>query len=119
MSTAGKVLVVLVALAIIPYLFLYSLVYQLNTNWGKEIQKLDKDIATAGEQADEAIAQMQKIRLEATQSQEQRLRDMVNLRNEVSKLEKHQTQTVEQQERIRLLLQTTKTSIDLATQDQK
>lgn len=117
MSTVGKVLVVLVALATLPYLYLYVQVYQLHTNWGKEVQGLEKQIADVGQQAKDALAEAAAVRLEATQSQEARLRETTGLRNGVSKLEKLLSMTVEQQERTRLLLKTMQDSIALAETD--
>jgi chromosome segregation ATPase len=54
MSTAGKVLVVLVALVMVGWIILFSMVGQLNSNWGEKVQ---------------AWAQ-EKTKLEAKQEQE-------------------------------------------------
>lgn len=55
MSTAGKVLSVLVALMVLVSIYLLSMVSQLNRNWGQGIETVSKQI----EQVDEQVRQTQ------------------------------------------------------------
>lgn len=44
MSTLGKVLVILIVLAVLGWMFLASLVAQYNINWGKRLQEVQKEV---------------------------------------------------------------------------
>ena len=44
MSTLGKVLVILIVLAVMGWMFLASLVAQYNVNWGKRLQDVSKEV---------------------------------------------------------------------------
>jgi uncharacterized coiled-coil protein SlyX len=102
MSTAGKVLVVLVALALIPWIYLTALVYQLNSSWGKEIEKLNGQVAETSKQADEAMAELARVRDLITADQLGRDHDLTVLRSHLSEVENLQALTMEQQDRDRL-----------------
>jgi uncharacterized coiled-coil protein SlyX len=102
MSTAGKVLVVLVALALVPWIYLTSLVYQLNANWGKEIENLNKQLAETSQKADEAKAGLAQVRDLITADQLGRDHDLTVLRAHLSEVENLLALTMEQQDRDRL-----------------
>ena len=54
MSTAGKVLTVLVLLVMIGWIIMLSAVTQLNVNWEQRIAKQEDDLQKATERADAA-----------------------------------------------------------------
>jgi len=60
MSTAGKVLVVLVTLSLMAWIVLFSAVAQLNTNRGQAILKTEGQLADLTAKAEDAEAQVQK-----------------------------------------------------------
>lgn len=117
MSTPGKVLVVLVALATIPYLFLFSLFYQRNTNWGKEMQRLETEVVKTREDAVKALDTLYEARKEITASQVRRDVALTELRSEIAHLNKQLSLNVERQERIRLQLESTQASTELTQKD--
>lgn len=44
MSTPGKVLIILIMLALLGWMFLASIVAQSNINWGKRVQEVSKEV---------------------------------------------------------------------------
>ncbi len=46
MSTAGKVLSVVVILALVGWTFLFAQIAQLNANWGQKIDQLTEQVKT-------------------------------------------------------------------------
>ncbi len=111
MSTVGKVLVVLVALAVIPAIFLYSMVSQLNSNWGKEIQRLDNEIARVHKETAETRLELNKTRAKIERSQTDRNNELQVLRTALSDVEKRQTLNFEQLERLSLQIATLQASL--------
>lgn len=102
MSTAGKVLVGVVMLALIAWIVLFSLVYELNTNWGKELDRLTAQVQKLDQDAkDQAIA-LENTLAELSREQIQRDTDVEVLRGLLSDAEKIATQNQEATERVRL-----------------
>lgn len=92
MSTAGKVLTVIVTLAIIGWIVLVAKVADLNRNWGQEIdrlageiQKLDEGIVKSRDGLNKTLAA---IRLQ----QDEKDRELSVLRIQLSKLGKFEAQ---------------------------
>ncbi|HEX8199599.1 MAG TPA: hypothetical protein VF590_03870 [Isosphaeraceae bacterium] len=61
MSTAGKVLVVLVALVMVGWIILFSMVGQLNRNWGERIEALQKEQAKRGPELEKEVARLERV----------------------------------------------------------
>ena len=80
MSTAGKVLVVLVTLSLMAWIVLFSAVAQLNTNWGQAMLKADGQLAEVLAKQEAAEAAVQKNQLETHQTQRRDELELVNLR---------------------------------------
>jgi chromosome segregation ATPase len=99
MSTPGKVLTVLVALAVLGGVFLTAKVSALNSNWGQRIDQLsgqvtqlDQDFSSVRGQVEESLAQVRIL-------QEKSDKDLVLLRTRVSDLEKFEADSQEAIER--------------------
>jgi chromosome segregation ATPase len=106
MSTAGKVLVILVALTLLPWIWLYSKVYELNAGYGAEIQKvsrqiddLEKGVLAGGTELHARIAE---VRLEQSAHDDA----LAVLRTRVGDVEKLEAESREEAERINLQLAT-------------
>lgn len=114
MSTAGKVLVVLVALATIPWIILFSMVYQLNENWGLEIQNLSKAVAATEQEAARMRGELDRTLHEASSSQVERDNQLTVLRGRLSDAEKQNTLIAEAQARMQHQLDTLNVAIKAA-----
>jgi chromosome segregation ATPase len=102
MSTAGKVLVGVVILALLAWIFLFSMVHQLNVNWGNElvnltnrVQKLDQDSRNQAVALETALADL-------SREQIRRDTDVEVLRGLLSDAEKLAAQNQEATERVKL-----------------
>lgn len=102
MSTAGKVLVGVVVLALIGWIVLFSLVYELNTNWGKEMDRLTAQIQKLEQDTKAQAVTLENTLAELSQEQIQRDTDVEVLRGLLSHAEKLATQNLEATERVRL-----------------
>jgi len=80
MSTAGKVLVVLVTLSLLAWVVLFSAVAQLNTNWGQTIQKSEAQVADLATKQEVAEGQVQKNQVATHQKQRQEELELVTWR---------------------------------------
>ncbi len=106
MSTAGKVLVVLVSLSLMGWLVLLSMVAQRSANWGEVIAKQEDQLqALQGEagapgQVAQAEADLREVRAELVQEQLERNHDIQVLRAQVADQERALTDTIEALERV-------------------
>jgi chromosome segregation ATPase len=101
MSTAGKVLVVLVALAMVFWLVLAAAITQLNKSWGERIATLDSDISKVKAQIDGLEQTIRKAKDDTASDQAQKARALTVLRSRLSDLEKLETEIHETQERLK------------------
>ena len=106
MSTTGKVFVVLVAIAIIPWIILFSMISQLNTNWGQHVAKLEASIQQEKDEAVKASESLAEMRVKINASQVRRDQELSSLRGLISQAEKRLTVAEERQERLRIDLET-------------
>lgn len=88
MSTPGKVLVIIAILAIIGWIFLFSMVAELNTNYGKEVIRLQGDLAKLEKQLEDTKSQVATLLPQITVAQVARDKQLLVLRTELSDLEK-------------------------------
>jgi chromosome segregation ATPase len=102
MSTAGKVLVVLVVLAVIPAIWLYAKVYDLNSNWGQEIQRLGKQVDELDQQLDAKQAELDAKLAAISREKSQRDDDLTALRARISEVEVLEAKSREDADRVRL-----------------
>lgn len=102
MSTAGKVLVVLVMLAVVPWIWLYAKVYELNSSWGEEIQRLSKQVDDLGGQVAKKQAELDDALLAVSREKSQRDDELTVLTTRVSEIEVLETGSREAAERARL-----------------
>ena len=105
MSTAGRVLVVLVLLSVIPWIALLSMTATLNSNWEQEIDRLKKDLAGFEQKIAATREELAHTREAIVNEQNERDRQLVVLRSKISQLEKVQASNQEAQQRITLQLQ--------------
>lgn len=101
MSTAGKVLVGVVVLALIGWIVLFSLVYELNTNWGKEMDRLTAQVQKLEQDTKAQAITLENTLAELSHEQVQRDTDVEVLRGLLSHAEKLATQNLEATERVR------------------
>jgi chromosome segregation ATPase len=88
MSTAGKVLSVLVTLALLGWIFLASLVADLNANWGRQLKTLQTQVTEAETKIDANIEQTTVLRHQTATELFDKDQDILVLRTKLSKLEK-------------------------------
>jgi chromosome segregation ATPase len=105
MSTAGKVLTVLVALATIGWIVLIAMAASLNTNYGKkvddltaQVEKLDLKIADTVKTANQTLVDVKIL-------QEKHDRDLEILHASISKLEAHEAELSQNLEDMALQIQ--------------
>src|SRR5690242_5180696 len=70
MSTAGKVLIILVALALMAWIGLLSMVAQRNANWGQKIKAQQEQIETLQKSQVDIRAQLAKVKSDIAREQE-------------------------------------------------
>jgi peptidoglycan hydrolase CwlO-like protein len=111
MSTAGKVLVVLVMLASIGCLMLAGGVAQLNTNANKRLQELSTQLAKAQEDIVAARHEAMVLRDETSETQERIDREVATLRARQTDLERSKTQITNDLARLQYDLSTVNATI--------
>lgn len=102
MSTAGKVLVVVVTLAIVVWVVLFAKVADLNANWGQHIAKLEGDVIKLDKQLYDLRAEVNRLVPETTVQQIRRDKQLAVLRSSISDIEKLDVETREALTRIEL-----------------
>ncbi len=112
MSTAGKILVILVMLASIVCLMLAGGVAQLNANANKRLQELSTQLAKAQEDIEAAKREAMAQRDQATVTQEKIDRDVTTLRARQTDLERSRTQIVDTLARLQYDLSTVNATIE-------
>lgn len=110
MSTAGKVLVVLVLLLVVPWILMFSKVYDLNTNWGRRVQQLEQQYQQLSEQVAAREADLDRARHAVNLEQLSRDNAMTALRARIAAIEVRLTEQREAQERARLQNETLQTA---------
>jgi chromosome segregation ATPase len=102
MSTAGKVLTVLVTLSLLGWIFLASLVADLNANWGREIAALNQRIANLENDLKQTIDQVAVLQNQASIELVKKDADILKIRTQISKLEKAESMMKETLSRYQL-----------------
>jgi chromosome segregation ATPase len=100
MSTAGKVLTVLVLLLAPIWMFLMATVAQLNTNWTEAIDARDKDIAKLEEQVKTNEREIQALKDQVASQQDTTERTSAVLRSQVAEVERQRAEAIEIQTRV-------------------
>src|SRR5262245_50589990 len=95
MSTAGKVLVVLITLAVLVWLVLAGRVAQVNRNGNEALQKLADEMQKIENDLQDTRALIAKTRDETIATQETIDRDVTVLRSRQTDLEESRSQIVE------------------------
>jgi len=111
MSTAGKVLVVLVTLMTLVWMILAAGVAQLNRNGNKAVHDLSEQVAKAQVELKQTQDDIVKNRDETSSIQEKVDRDLTVLRTRLAGVEKARTQLIESLERLKYQLSTVEESI--------
>jgi chromosome segregation ATPase len=113
MSTAGKVLVVLVALATIGWVVLVSMVATLNRNYGQEMDRLKGQIAKLDEEIGATRTSVYQTLDMIRHEQERKDRELTVLRTRISDLNEQEAEGQEALTRIQLQIdQVKKASVD-------
>ncbi len=116
MSTAGKVLSVLVALSILAAIFLSAQVAELNRNWGQKLIQVEADLQKAEEAIPPVIVEIRQIKDQINLVQLEKDDQLTRLRSELSKLQKADSYTKETLDRYQLQLSSTEQQEQLAKQ---
>lgn len=95
MSTAGKVLVVLVMLAILVWILMFAMAADLNANWGQQVQKLEADLARLDEQVAQGRAEIDQIKEQTTLEQIRRDKALTALRTALADVQRLQAEVDE------------------------
>jgi chromosome segregation ATPase len=111
MSTAGKVLAVLVMLASIVCLILAGGIAQLNYNANQRLQKLSDDLAKAQADIETTRHEMAETRDRTTETQENIDRDLAALGSQQADLDRTRSQIVDTLERLKYDLGTVNATI--------
>jgi len=111
MSTAGKVLVVLVMLSVVFWIVLAAGVDQLNRNGNEAVKKLVDQQEEAQKSLEEAKRQLVENRDQTTMTQEQADRDVAVLRSKQADVERARSQVVETLTRAQYQLATVQETI--------
>jgi hypothetical protein len=99
MSTAGKVLAVLVTLALFIWMGLLSTVAQRNANWGKKLQAQQQELEGLQKSQADLRDQLANIKGDIAREQENHDKAVVVLRAQVADREKTVTNSIEELER--------------------
>jgi chromosome segregation ATPase len=117
MSTAGKVLVVIVMLAILGWVILASLVTERNKNWGREMQrlsvevdKLDVELAKLRSELDQRVADVSSRQRESNN-------ELTVLRVRLNDVQKLETTTLESLTRAQFQVQSVQSAATSAQND--
>jgi septal ring factor EnvC (AmiA/AmiB activator) len=114
MSTAGKVLVVLVMLASLAWIILAAGVAQLNRNGNQLLDKLAKDLEQAETDLQATRQQTMALRDETALTQEKVDRDLALLRTRVADMEEARSDVIESLTRVQSQLATVEETIKRA-----
>ena len=104
MSTAGKVLVVLIVLASLVWLILIGGVAQLNYNGNEQLDKLTKELEKMETDLQETRREIVNLRDQTTATQEQVDREVTTLRAQQAELEKARSKIMESLTRVQYQL---------------
>lgn len=114
MSTAGKVLSILVTLAIVGLLVLFSMITSLNQSWGEKIQGLEKNVASLEDDLKTTLDEINRLKIDATASQRERERVFANLASQLSKLANADSTTKETLSRFTIQLTSVQQQVETA-----
>jgi chromosome segregation ATPase len=112
MSTAGKVLVVLIMLSSVVCLILAGGIAQLNYNANQRLQRLADELAKTQEGIETTRREIAETRDQTTEAQEKIDRDLTTLRSQQTDLERTRTQIVDTLERLKYDLGTVNATIE-------
>lgn len=102
MSTAGKVLSVLVALSVLGAIFLSAQVAELNRNWGQKVITVDAELQKAKEAVPPVITEIRQLKDQISLVQLEKDDQLTRFRSELSKLQKADTYTKETLDRFQI-----------------
>jgi predicted nucleic acid-binding Zn-ribbon protein len=111
MSTAGKVLVVLVMITSLVWIVLASGLAQLNANGNRRLNQLTTEIEKLKDQVEKAQNDVASLRDQAASVQEQADRDRIVLRARQSDIEKSRSQIKDALERVQYQVATVQDTI--------
>jgi len=104
MSTAGKVLTVLILLVMIVWLVVLSGVTQLNVNWEEKIAKQDKQLDQLQKDADAAASRLLSLTDQARLKQDETDRELREILGRIATAERRQSDVVEKLSRVKFEL---------------
>lgn len=114
MSTAGKVLIVLILLTVLLWIGLASQTAMLNRNWGQQIAGIQADIQKIEAELPEVLTKIDRVKNQITVEQVAKDNDLTNVRDRLSKLEKDEAFTKEALSRFALQLESMQQAVAAA-----
>jgi chromosome segregation ATPase len=102
MSTAGKVLTVLILLVMIVWVVVLSEVTQLNANWQQKIAQQDKQFESLQAEATKATSDIRRLTQEARLEQDATDRDLREVLGRIAAAERRQSATTESLTRLKI-----------------
>ena len=104
MSTAGKVLTVLILLAMVAGMVMLSAVTQLNVNWSQKVARQEADITTAKDQATKSNADALDLTERTRSEQARKDLDLGEVQGRIAAAEARLSSRIEDQTRIQYQL---------------
>jgi predicted nucleic acid-binding Zn-ribbon protein len=122
MSTAGKVLTVLILLVMVVWLVMMSAVTQLNVNYGQKVNAQQKELDKLAEDVTKANNRITTLTEQARLEQDATERDLRGLLSRIAAAERRQSSTIEDLTRIKIqvadyLVAVEKANTNLATRE--
>jgi len=114
MSTAGKVLCILITVPAILWIWLASGVAEMNRNWGQEIVRLDAGIAQAKTDIETTMEEVAKLKSKIDLVQRERDSQLTVMRGQMSQLYEFESMSKETQDRYAQQLASVNSSAEAA-----
>jgi len=111
MSTAGKVLIVLIVLMLLGWIVSFSMVAQLNRSWGELVQQLTDQADKLEQQKQATLAEVEKLKTSIGSEQVALRQDVALLRTQISNAERALSDAKETQQRVTNQLAETNTAL--------
>jgi len=111
MSTAGKVLIVLIVLALLGWLVSFSMVAQLNRSWGEHVQQLTAQADKLEKDTQASLAEAERLKTSIGNEQVALRQNLALLRTQISMAERTLSDSKETQQRVSNQLAETNTAL--------
>src|SRR5206468_1411311 len=100
MSTAGKVLIVLIVLSLLCWIVSFSMVAQLNRSWGEHVQQLTAQADKLEKDTQASLAEAERLKTAISNEQVGLRQDVALVRTQISNAERTLSDTKETLQRV-------------------